>query len=110
MYCETPSTPRCTAFVDTVSVGDITIFDTEKKQWLSDVFTKVTTTRNELDTADQIKYYSALATAFDTKVKEWKDFAMVASFTPEGYAQFQKKIVYYAYLHFLVIEKLTAFK
>jgi hypothetical protein len=83
MYCETPSTPRCTAFVDTVSAGGITIFDTQKKQWLSDVFTKVTTTRNELDTADQIKYYSALATTFDTKVKKWKNFAMGAKFTPE---------------------------
>jgi len=106
MYCETPWVRRCTAFIDTVQADNITIFDTKKKQWLSDVFIKLTASWDDLDTANQIKYYARLAMLFDSKVKEWKDFAILARFEPEAYAQFQKKIVYYAYIHFLIWEKL----
>lgn len=107
MYCETPWVPRCTVFVDTVTAGDITIFDAEKKQWLSDIFTRITSVWDQLDATDQVKYYSALATAFDTRVKEWKDFMMVASFTAQWAAEFEQRIVYFAYLHFLIGEKLA---
>lgn|GEM_PF-1554682 len=83
MYCESPTEPRCTVFVDTLEAANITIFDVKKKQELSAIFSKVTAVWDNLETADQVKYYKALGRAFDLKVREWKNFAMVANFTPE---------------------------
>lgn len=106
MYCESPAASRCTQFVETVKRDDVILFDKQKQTELSTIFNTITTPRNSLDKETQEKYYKALARAFDRKVKEWKDFAMVASFTPEGYAQFQKKIIIYAYLHHITQEKI----
>jgi hypothetical protein len=110
MYCESPTTPRCTQFVETVKRNDMVLIDKQKQTELSTIFNTITTPRNSLDTETQHKYYKALARAFDARVKEWKDFAMVASFTPEGYAQFQKKIIIYAYLHHITQEKIANIK
>lgn len=106
MYCEVPSQPRCTAFAENVIINQTVILDVEKKTQVANVFDTVTAQRNDLSIQDQQKYYTLLGMALDLKVKEWKDFAMVASFTPEGYAMFQRKIVLFAYLHFLTQEKL----
>jgi tryptophan 2,3-dioxygenase len=110
MYCDSPTTPRCTQFVETVKRNDMVLIDKQKQTELSMIFNTITTPRNSLDQETQHKYYKALARTFDARVKEWKDFAMVASFTPEGYAQFQKKIIIYAYLHHITQEKIVNIK
>lgn len=106
MACESYAQPRCTAFAENVIVNQTVLLDAGKKEHVSNVFNTVTAQRNNLEVASQQKYYTLLSMALDLKVKEWKDFAMVASFTPEGYAMFQRKIVLFAYLHFLTQEKL----
>jgi len=107
MYCESPAAPRCTEFVETVKRNDMVLIDKQRQTQLSTIFHTITAVRNSLDNTTQAKYYKALSRAFDARVKEWKDFAMVASFTPEGYAQFQKKIIIYAYLHHITQEKIA---
>ncbi len=110
MYCESPAAPRCTQFVETVKRDDIVLIDKQRQTELSTIFNTITKPWDSLDKETQHKYYTALSRAFDAKVKEWKDFAMVANFTPEGYAQFQKKIIIYAYLHYITQEKIANLK
>jgi hypothetical protein len=110
MGCSQYDTPRCTQFVQEVKRNDMVLIDTQRQTELSTIFNTITTPRNSLDKETQHKYYKALSRAFDARVKEWKDFAMVASFTPEGYAQFQKKIIIYAYLHHITQEKIANIK
>jgi len=107
MWCSQYDAPRCTAFVEKVEHNGLVLIDREKQEELSTIFNTITGPRNDLDNETQHKYYTTLSRAFDARVKEWKDFAMVASFTPEGYAQFQKKIIFYAYLHYITQEKIA---
>lgn len=110
MYCESPAAPRCTQFVETVKRDDMILIDKQRQTELSTIFNTITKQWDSLDKETQHKYYTALSRAFDGKVKEWKDFLMVARFTPEGNAQFQKKIIIYAYLHYVTQEKIANLK
>lgn len=107
MYCEQYQAPRCTAFQSTVELNETVVLDMEKQEKLTTIFDTITAQRDDLDTPTQHKYYKALSRAFDAKVKERNDFAMVASFTPEWYVAHQTKVVIYAYVHFLTQEKVA---
>lgn len=106
MACMEYWEPECKAFIDEIVIQDTVILDAEKKVMIQWVLDTVTADRQDLSAENQIKYYSLLADAIAIRIQEWKDFEMVALFTPEWAREHRKKIVYFSYIHFLLEEML----
>jgi len=108
MACSEYAQPECKAFIDEVVIQDTVVLDAERKKMIAWVLETVTEDRQDLSVENQKKYYSLLADAIAIRIQEWKDFEMVANFTPEGALEHRRKIVYFSYIHFLLMDMIKS--